>query len=99
MFLLETNRPTMLRFGTMVFTHEELRLLCCSLANREEYLLVREVELLDLLGDPKLHADSVKNTALLSMVRHMTLQTRLLKARFEAELPHELDSRGVPSLI
>lgn len=83
----------------MHFNTEELRLLCCALANREEFLLVREIELLALLGDPKFSADSVKNTTLLTLVRQMILQTRVLKARVEAGLPHELDSRGIPTPV
>ncbi len=80
----------------MHFHTEELQVLRCALANREAYLLGREIELLALLADPKLASDSVKNTSLLTMVRQMLLQTRVIKARFDAEMPHELDSRGVP---
>lgn len=83
----------------MYFHTEELQVLRCALANREAYLLVREIDLLALLGDPKHAADNVKNTALLTMVRQMLLQTRVLKARFESEMPHELDSRGVPTPV
>lgn len=83
----------------MDFNPDELRLVCCALAKREEFLLVREIDILALLGDPKFSADQVKNTTLLTLVRQMTLQTRLLKSRFELELPHELDSRGIPAPV
>lgn len=76
------------------FTVEEMQILVRALSNREEYLLVREVEIDALIHDSRYAFDVIKNKTLHALIKEMTHETRALKARLEAKLSLNIESNA-----
>lgn len=74
------------------FTVGEMQLLVRALSNREEYLLVREVEIDTLIHDSRYAFDVVKNKTLHALIKEMAHETRTLKARLDAKLSLNIES-------